>query len=193
MSLKNMMKKIPETMNTSEQILFFLRQCADAISKQTSDPVVLEGTETFSQRIKSLRVKQFSPQLLPVIEQIKHIKSTPFTFNFHLIAPEMVWKPSPRTDEKGEQMALGIFNELFDLGDIVVGLLLLDKHQSYPLHQHQPQELYLVLSGEADWRYGGSEVFKKIVPGDVIYNHPNDIHGVTAFDESVLALYVLWK
>lgn len=185
--------KLLETMNTPEQILHFLKKCAESIKKQSNDAIVLEGAETFSQRLESPLVKEFHANLLPVIKQIDHVSYTAFTFNFHQIARKMVWRPSPRTDEKGQQMALGIFNELFDFGNMVAGLLLVDKHQGYPLHQHQAQELYLVLSGEADWRYGGSNNFKKLVPGDVIYNHPNDIHGVIAGNEAVLALYVLWK
>jgi quercetin dioxygenase-like cupin family protein len=182
-----------KTTQSVDQIIYFLKQCADAIKIQTNNPTVLKGAEIFSQRIQSPTEKQFNPHLLPVIAQIEHLSSTPFTFNFQQIATEMVWRPSPRTDEKGEQMALGIFNEVLDLGDIVVGLLVVDKHQSYPLHQHRPQELYLVLSGTGDWRYGGSEEFNTLVPGDVIHNHPNDLHGVNALDEPILALYVLWK
>ncbi len=180
-------------MNSSGRILHFLKECAKSIKKQTENSIILEGATIFSLRLESAKEKIFNTQLLPVLKCIDNISTNPFTFNFHQIATEMVWKPSPRTDAKGQHMALGIFNELYDLGDIVVGLLLLDKHHSYPLHQHQPQELYLVLSGEADWRFGGSEDFKRLVPGDVIYNHPNDMHGVIAGNEPVLALYVLWK
>ena len=180
-------------MNAQEQILQFLKQCAKTIKTQSKDPIILEGSDVFRKKLESADNKQFSAKLLPVLKNIKSISSTPYTFNFHQIATQMVWRPSPRTDEKGQRMALSLINDMVDLGDLIVGLLLVDKHESYPLHQHQPQELYLILSGEAEWRYGGSESYRKLVPGDVIYNHPNDMHGVTAHDEPLLAMYVLWN
>ena len=180
-------------MNAPEQILQFLKQCAEAIKNQSKDPIVLEGAKVFRKKLESADNKQFNAKQLPVLKNINSVSSTPYTFNFHQIATEMAWRPSPRTDEKGQRMALSLINDMVDLGDLIVGLLLVDKHESYPLHQHQPQELYIVLSGKAEWRYGGSENFRKLVPGDVIYNHSNDMHGVITHDEPLLALYVLWK
>lgn len=179
--------------NTQEQILLFLKHCADTIKRRSDNSDILEGVEAFTKKLDVVQEKSFNAELLPVLDNLDSIKVTPYTFNFHEIAKEMIWRPSPRTDENGKQMALGIFNELFDLGNLIVGLLLVDKHASYPLHQHIPQEIYLVLSGEADWRYGGAENFRKLIPGDVIYNHSNDLHGVNANDEPVLAIYILWN
>ncbi len=180
-------------MNAPKQILQFLKQCAESIKIQTSDPIILEGTDIFCEKLNSSKDKPFNAKLLPVLKTLNSVSSTPYTFNFHQIAKQMVWRPSPRTDKNGEQMALCLINDMVDLGDLIAGLLLVDKHQRYPLHQNSPQELYLILSGEAEWRYGGSENFVKMIPGDVIYNHPNDMHGVITHDEPVLALYVLWK
>ena len=180
-------------MKTSEQILFFLKKCAESICTNSKDQKILEGAEVFTKKIESSENKPFNAQFQPVLKKINTVSSTPYTFNFHQIATKMVWNPSPRTDEKAENMALSIINNMFDLGDVVAGLLLVDSHQNYPLHQHSPQELYLILSGEAKWLYGGNEDFKKQLPGDVIYNHPYDLHGVITQNEPLLALYILWK
>lgn len=179
-------------MNTDHPLQQFLSKCATAMLRRANDKISREGAERFKKRLITASIKPFSAQQQGILQHIDSVAITPFTFNFHQIATDMIWRPSPRTDDKGHLMALAIINDMFDLGDIVAGLMYVSSNQSYPLHQHSPQELYLVLSGEANWRYGGQEYFEKLLPGDVLYNHPNDLHGVTAGSSPVLALYVLW-
>jgi quercetin dioxygenase-like cupin family protein len=49
-----------------------------------------------------------------------------------------------------------------------------------------------VLSGTASWLYGGHESYREQKPGDIIYNHPGDLHGMKTEKEPLLALYFLW-
>ena len=81
---------------------------------------------------------------------------------------------------------------MLKLEKIVAGLMFMTPNQIYPEHQHAPQEVYFVLSGTASWLYGGNEEYQQQKPGDVIYNHPHDLHGIKTQDESLLALYFLW-
>ncbi len=179
-------------MDSKQAIHQFLNQCAEAISNKADDNYTQEGAARFIEKLDAAQPRTFSAKTQPVLDHLNTIANTPYTFDFHSIAKDMVWRPSPRTDDNGRLMALSIINDMFDLGDLVAGLLLVSSNQKYPLHQHSPQELYLILSGEADWRYGGSEDYKRLVPGDILYNNPNDMHGVNTISESLLALYVLW-
>ncbi len=63
---------------------------------------------------------------------------------------------------------------------------------AYPEHNHPPPELYLTLSGTAEWRYGGCESYRTVSAGNLLYNNPHDLHGVRAGDTPLLALYLLW-
>ena len=67
-----------------------------------------------------------------------------------------------------------------------------DQGCAYPLHNHPPQELYLIVSGHARWRYGGSEHLVEMPPNSTLYNNPSDLHTVEAGDTPLVALYVLW-
>ncbi len=136
--------------------------------------------------------RDFTPTQLPVLTELDSIIESPYTFNFHKIAADLKWRPSPRADFNAQVMALSTINEMLNLGDLVAGLMFMTPNQVYPEHQHAPQELYFVLSGTASWLYGGNEVYKQQQPGDVIYNHPRDLHGMRTQNEYLLALYFLW-
>ena len=179
-------------MNTDHPLQQFLSQCAAAMARRASDNITREGAKRFKHKLATATIKSFSAQQQAILKNIDSVATTPFTFNFHQIATDMVWRPSPRTNDNGQLLALSIINDMLDLGDIVAGLMLVSPEETYPLHQHSSQELYLILSGEAKWRYGGDENYRKQSPGDVIYNHPNDLHGVKAGDSMLLALYLLW-
>ena len=172
--------------------LAFLQQCAQTIQQQADTEITRQGAQRFQVSLNKTRVKPFNPQPLPVLNSIGQIAGTPLTRGFHDIAASLSWKPSPRSDDGGTLMALSVLNDMFELGDVMAGLLYLDSHQCYPEHRHPPQELYLILAGDADWRYGGSSEYVPRPPGSVLYNHPQDLHGIKANQSPLLALYVLW-
>ena len=88
------------------------------------------------------------------------------------------WTESPRTPNMGNRIALCSFNDLFELMHHTVGVLYLDPGLAYPEHNHPPPELYFTLSGTAAWRYRGSEEYRMVSAGNLLYNHSLDLHGV---------------
>ncbi len=102
------------------------------------------------------------------------------------------WTESPRTPDMGNRIALCSFNDLFDFKHHTAGLLYLDPELAYPEHSHPPPELYLTLSGMGSWRYGGSTEYRAVSAGNLLYNHPLDLHGVRSNDTPLLALFLLW-
>ena len=108
------------------------------------------------------------------------------------LSHHLPWTESPRTPEMGNRIALCSFNDLFNLKHHTAGLLYLDPELAYPEHSHPPPELYFTLSGMGSWRYGGSTEYRAVSAGNLLYNHPLDLHGVRSNDTPLLALFLLW-
>ena len=176
----------------TNELIYFAKQCTDIIPELTDNPVTLEGVDAFNVKLAEASAREFSPQQFPVLSELDSIAESPYTFNFHQIASQLKWRPSPRTDSEAKVIALCSFNEMLNLGNVVAGLMFMTPDQIYPEHQHAPQEVYFILSGNASWLYGGNENYFQQKPGDVVYNHPRDMHGMKTESESLLALYFLW-
>ncbi len=74
---------------------------------------------------------------------------------------------------------------------LAAGLLLLGPGVTYPSHSHDAEELYIPLSGRADWQRG-AEGWRERVPGEVIH-HPSKMpHAMRTAGEPLLAVY-LWR
>lgn len=74
---------------------------------------------------------------------------------------------------------------------IALGVLLLGPETAYPLHRHEAEEVYLVLSGTAGWRKGAAEE-RLLPPGSVVHHPAWTPHAMRAAAEPLLALY-LWR
>jgi quercetin dioxygenase-like cupin family protein len=74
---------------------------------------------------------------------------------------------------------------------LACGVLLLAPGLTYPSHAHQAEELYLPLSGVAEWQMG-SAYFTRVQPGQVIHHAPWVPHAMRCGTEPMAALY-LWR
>ncbi len=74
---------------------------------------------------------------------------------------------------------------------LACGLLLLGPAMTYPLHHHEAEEIYVPLSGTADWKLGG-QPWQAAAPGSVIHHPSNQSHAMRTADAALLALY-LWR
>lgn len=61
----------------------------------------------------------------------------------------------------------------------------------YPMHRHQPEEIYVVLAGEADFMIGAADGIRKTA-GDVVLMKSNTPHGFRTTDEAFVIFY-LWQ
>lgn len=71
------------------------------------------------------------------------------------------------------------------------GLLVLGPEVVYPDHHHVAEELYVPLTGGAEWRMGNA-AFAPREAGEVILHASNVSHAMRTGAESLLALY-LWR
>lgn len=61
----------------------------------------------------------------------------------------------------------------------------------YPRHQHEAEEIYVVLAGAAEFKVGSGVETRQSV-GDVVYVESNVSHGFRTTDQS-LVVYYLWQ
>ena len=75
--------------------------------------------------------------------------------------------------------------------DVAVGFLLLGPGVVYPAHAHEAEEVYLPLSGTAQWMRGKGG-FAPVAPG-VVIRHPSWMpHAMRTGEEALVAAYV-WR
>jgi hypothetical protein len=74
---------------------------------------------------------------------------------------------------------------------IACGFLLLGPHTQYPRHRHEAQEIYVTLSGDAQWLQG-DEIWRERRPGAVIQHASDEIHAMQTGANPLLAMY-LWR
>lgn len=133
---------------------------------------------------------EYEPQSLPIAEELGPGTSD-LGRRFRELAPTLPWTTG-RGDHEGTDRGLVVLNDLFDLGTVTAGMLCVAPAKIYPEHDHPPQELYVLLDGTAEWRFGGADDYLPLAPGTTLYNHPSDRHGIRVGDEAVVAMYVLW-
>jgi quercetin dioxygenase-like cupin family protein len=75
-------------------------------------------------------------------------------------------------------------------GDVQIGVSLLAPHVRYPDHNHEPEEVYFLLS-PGRFQHGGSQWFEPGV-GGTLYNEPNIKHAMASDDVPLLAIWCLW-
>jgi hypothetical protein len=74
---------------------------------------------------------------------------------------------------------------------IACGFLVLGPHTRYPRHRHAAEEIYLPLSGTAQWQQGDGN-WRRRAPGALIHHLSEEPHAMHTADAPLLALY-LWR
>ena len=74
---------------------------------------------------------------------------------------------------------------------LACGVLLLGPGVTYPPHHHEAEEIYVPLSGIADWRHGDA-AWAPRQPGEVIHHGSGESHAMRTGAAPLLALY-LWR
>ena len=185
----------------------FLGRCAEGLIAGATTETVAAGATRFADAVATAQPFDGPPSWLPVLNTLDALPDNDLSRQLVALAPGLRWTPTFRRDEDGNldggnDIALCLLATVFtdnaltteatsDVG-ITAGLSYLGPHRRYPLHHHAPQEIYLVIAGTAQWRYGGAEKYVPVVPGQVIYNHPNDPHSMITEAEALLALWVLF-
>jgi len=175
-----------------EQIRQFLLSVARAMRVCAESPDHNSAARGFAEEIGSANPKSPPAATIMASAELHKAQDTRLARQLLDLSHHLPWTESPRTPDMGNRIALCSFNDLFNLKHHTAGLLYLDPELVYPEHSHPPPELYLTLSGTGSWRYGGSTEYRVVSAGNLLYNHPLDLHGVRSNDTPLLALFLLW-
>ena len=179
-------------MTIHDQLRLWLIAAADAAIRLANRSEIADGAQKFRDAIETAATVSYEPQMLPALGNLHRVVDTPRAREFAALAPSLRWVQSHRWDDAGEQRALCVLSNAFELPGLEAGIMYVDQGCTYPVHNHPPQELYLTISGSGRWRYGGAEDLVEVEPENTLYNHPSDVHTVEAGDTPLVAMYVLW-
>ena len=108
----------------------------------------------------------------------------------------LAWRQSYQPPQVSAQfLARYGWCELFGLSGplpcatLACGVLLLGPETLYPPHSHRAEELYVPLSGHAEWSRAGGP-FELRAPGELIRHRSYEPHAMRTASEPLLALYV---
>ena len=174
----------------AEQARKFMTGCANAMALCAETAVQSSMIQAFSEHTCQAIPRDLKPNPLPCLDNLALVRDMKLARDFQQFAIHLPWRHSPRTIDQGCEMAVLDFNSMFDLGDCIAGLIYVDLEKAYPEHNHPPAELYFLISGTADWRWGGNHNYQTITAGNLIFNHPYNWHGVKTGVTPVLALYL---
>ena len=79
----------------------------------------------------------------------------------------------------------------FVSGRIRAGIAIWGAHLDYPQHQHQAEEIYVLLTGSAEFSFAGDTAQTRRA-GDLVFVESNRRHGFSTGEESLVVLY-LWQ
>lgn len=179
-------------LSSDERILAFLTACAERMDNRADTPAAAAAASALRDTLARSTPLTFEPSRMQALDTLDLVDDPGLGRQFVEVAPLLPWTPTQRSDDGGVDLALAPLDTVRDLGDLTVGIMYVRPHRQYPLHHHPPHEVYLTISGEAQWRFGGHADFGPIGSDTTIYNRPGDLHSAIAGDTPLVALYVLW-
>ncbi len=99
------------------------------------------------------------------------------------------WYPADQMQSMRAKRLIGPGGVIPD-DDTLFGLLEIDPGGGYPAHRHAAPEVYFVLSGRAECRFG-AEVFEASA-GSVIRTAPNQTHSFTVLGDEPFRAVAYW-
>jgi len=140
---------------------------------------------------------------LPVLRYLPSIAAAGASVGGELVhalcraAPSLAWRQSYSEREVGAAFLQNYgWSELFGPTErragaqISCGVLVLGPHTLYPHHRHEAEEVYLPLSGTAQWQQG-DEIWRQQAPGTLIHHLSEEPHAMRTGEQALLAMY-LW-
>jgi tetratricopeptide (TPR) repeat protein len=148
--------------------------------------------------------RRLAPEGIPALRHLSAASagappfSAAFVSAFAAAAQTLAWRRSYTQAEVGADFLDNYgWTELIGLKGpvpsdrLACGVLLLGPRVVYPPHHHEAEEIYVPLSGAAQWRHG-DEPWRQLAPGTVIHHLPNASHAMRTGEAPLLALYV-WR
>lgn len=138
------------------------------------------------------------PVQLPVCRWLEMLPENGVSGALQAVAPQLQWRQTYGAEDFGVQFLQGYgWSEFVGLRGpvasdrIACGVLLLGPWVNYPAHAHAAEEVYLPISGVAEWQRGDAS-FRPVPVWQAIH-HPSWMpHAMRVGAEPLAALY-LWR
>ncbi len=178
----------------STALASFLGVVSTTLLDHASHPVAADGANRVARALAtSPRFLDFEASHIDAVTSLSALPPHPLTTSLLDLSDSLPWIPSPRVDDGGTNVGLVLLDHCVELDGLQAGLTVVGPHSDYPEHDHPPAEVYLVLGGEAEWRFGGSTQRVTVGAGGVVHNNPHDRHIMVTNDQPTVAIWFLWE
>jgi hypothetical protein len=181
------------------QLVALTRQLIFSLAEPALQPFLAAWPQPTEPALRSVR-----PSPLPVLQWLPSCAAEQHGFAASLsscllaAAPALAWRQTYTVAELGADFVNGYgYTEIVGTkgplasAAIACGFLLLGPATLYPRHRHEAEEIYVVLSGHAQWQ-GGDGLWQQRTPGTIIHHVSEEPHAMRTGDQPLLALY-LWR
>lgn len=175
-------------------VVDFIKQCAEALTAAAHDDGTHAGAKALVSALSDAvhTPHRYEAGWLPALDTVDQVGGSGLADAFVDVAPLLPWRQASQAGTDLGQVAVSPLDLVVDVDPLRLGLMYLAPGAQTALHHHPPQEAYLLLSGQSQWRYGGNSEFRTIDSPAAIYNHPDDLHAAIAGDRPLVSMFVLW-
>jgi hypothetical protein len=184
-------------MTTALIIAARIKQLLEALQQPSFAPFLADWPPSYVHRAADSHA-------LPVLRWLPHMTGDTPAFARDLVAavshtaPSLCWRQTYTVsdldaaflDNYGWSEILGGTGPLAS-ERLACGFLILGPSTYYPRHRHEAEEIYVPLSGTADWQQGDA-VWRERAPGTPIHHARDEPHAMRTGECPLLALYV-WR
>ena len=163
-----------------------------------------EVLSNFAKLPKDLKLVNFNTNKLPVTEKLSNFNSNlnSSTKDLHDAIKDLTyyvnWEPGYGEEDVGKDFLnkYGFFELIgptghFQTSEMALYVNYLDQNTHYPLHNHEAEELYYIVSGEAKFEDEKGE-YKILTPTETRFHKSYEPHAITTYKKQILS-FVIWK
>ena len=162
--------------------------------KKIYEKILLEIEQIDTYDIREIEASK-SPSCTYLDVALNHIPKdlSPLDVLMRSISKKLVWREASRGVPdffKGGYAFAEIIGEqgLIVSENIRIGLFLQKPQVNYPLHAHEAEELYIILSGNARWKI--DDKMFNVIPGTIIKHQSCQDHATFTEEETLFALWI---
>ena len=156
-------------------------------AQQAFELLTTVDAETMRARARALTVDELAE---PVPEEMHPLLQasppTPCLDAIRAIYRSLVWYRSARSNMPYAQIVGP--GSMLARDDVRMGLFMLHAASDYPDHVHGADEVYIVLTGSAEWSLNG-RAYETKVAGDIIEVPSMTVHALRTFSDPALTLW----
>ena len=162
--------------------------------KEIYEKILLEIEQIETYDVREIEASK-SPSCAYLDGCLKNISKdfSPIDVLMRSISEKLVWQEASRGVPdffKGGYAFAEIIGEkgLIVSEKIRIGLFLQKPQVNYPLHAHEAEELYIILSGNARWKI--DDKMFNVIPGTIIKHQSCQYHATFTEEETLFALWI---